>query len=152
MVPPKERTAVVSTEDDNPPCDTEQQPAPPGGSWGDASCIADNVYADSGDDSFFSSVARIGSQNPTLDATLENGTGQGGENSRVYCLINERDAVAYEISLQEGHRVTFGPMAPGGKFPSCFRIYDKPKGGECILAITGITSYYRKDLHIKKGK
>lgn len=157
MVSPTKRPTIDSPPDVDTPCDTEQ--------GADASGAGNVVYIGSAspepegmDDDLWTEISRgnhhhrSGPQNPVLDAVLQSGAGTGPGLSRTYVLVDERGDRAYEIEVEEGHRVTYGPMAPGGKFPSCFRVYDKPKGGECVCAITGITAYYRKDLKLTKAK
>lgn len=67
---------------------------------------------------------------------------------RWYVLMIETNHKHYlrEVRVKAGQRITYGPLTPGGKFPTCFRVYD---GKELLVAITGVAWFYRRDFHIR---
>jgi hypothetical protein len=47
-------------------------------------------------------------------------------------------------------RITFGPMATGGRFPACWRVYDgKGKDAPLVLVLSGVVWFYRRDFHVR---
>jgi hypothetical protein len=45
--------------------------------------------------------------------------------------------------VPKGTKVTFGPLAIGGRFPSCFRVYE---GKMAIAAFSGVIWFRRNDI------
>lgn len=64
----------------------------------------------------------------------------------VVCLETRNKRHIKEVRVGAGHRITFGPMATGGRFPACWRVYD---GKELIFALTGVVWFHRRDFTVR---
>lgn len=64
----------------------------------------------------------------------------------VVCIEAQGKRSLKEIKLKKGQRITFGPMAMGGRFPACWRVYD---GKELLVAFSGVVWFHRRDFDIK---
>lgn len=62
------------------------------------------------------------------------------------CLETRGKRHIKEVRVKVGQRITFGPMAMGGRFPACWRVYE---GKELVFALTGVVWFHRRDFPVR---
>lgn len=63
----------------------------------------------------------------------------------ILCFEVSHERRLKVVRVPKGTRITFGPLAVGGRFPSCFRIYEDKS---IVAAFSGVLWFRRKDIGV----